>query len=107
MSVPSKLTSYFAAGRPVLASVAAGGGTAQEIRRSDAGRLVPPEDPAALAAAARELAADPGAADAIGTRGAGYARDHLSRAAGLDRVTALLDEALALAGRPVRKGRDA
>ncbi|MGK5529818.1 glycosyltransferase [Streptomyces sp. URMC 129] len=105
MSVPSKLTSYFAAGRPVIASVAAEGGTAQEIRRSGAGRLVPPEDPAALAAAARALAADPRAADAIGTRGAGYARDHLSREAGLARVTALLDEALSLAGRPVRKER--
>ena len=38
MSVPSKLTSYFAAGRPVVASVAAEGGTAQEVRRSGAGR---------------------------------------------------------------------
>jgi glycosyltransferase involved in cell wall biosynthesis len=98
MSVPSKLTSYFAAGRPVLASVAAGGGAAEEIRRSGGGRLVPPEDPAALAAAARELAGDPAAARRLGARGAAYARAHLSRAAGLGRVTALLDEALA--GRP-------
>ncbi|RKN12128.1 glycosyltransferase [Streptomyces radicis] len=104
MSVPSKLTSYFAAGRPVLASVAAEGGTAAEVRRSDAGRLVPPEDPAALAAAARKLAADPAAADALGARGAAYARDHLSRAAGLGRVTALLDEALALAADARRNG---
>ncbi|MDT0322041.1 glycosyltransferase [Streptomyces millisiae] len=96
MSLPSKLTSYFVAGRPVIASVAAQGGTAQEIRRSKAGTLVPPEDPAALAAAARELAADPAAADAMGARGADYARTHLSRAAGLGRVTALLDEARAV-----------
>lgn len=95
MSVPSKLTSYFAAGRPVLASVAGTGGTAVEVRRSGAGRLVPPENAPALAAAARALAADPDAADALGVRGLGYARDHLSRAAGLERVTALLDEALA------------
>ncbi|MDT0264789.1 glycosyltransferase [Streptomyces sp. DSM 44915] len=94
MSVPSKLTSYFAAGRPVLASVAGNGGTAQELRRSGGGRLVPPEDPAALVAAARELAADPAGADAIGARGAAYAAGHLSRAAGLARLTALLDEAL-------------
>ncbi|MEU3194915.1 glycosyltransferase family 4 protein, partial [Streptomyces sp. NPDC006992] len=59
MSVPSKLTSYFAAGRPVLASVAGSGGTAGEIRRSGAGVLVPPEDPAALADGLRDLAADP------------------------------------------------
>lgn len=95
MSVPSKLTSYFAAGRPVIASVAAGGGAAQEILRASAGWLVPPEDPAALAAVAREVAADPGAADAVGARGADYARAHLGRVAGLGRVNALLDEALA------------
>ncbi|TDC24195.1 glycosyltransferase WbuB [Streptomyces sp. 8K308] len=104
MSLPSKLTSYFVAGRPVIASVAARGGTAQEIRRSAAGTLVPPEDPAALAEAARELAADPAAADAMGARGADYARTHLSRAAGLGRVTALLDEARA--AHP-RRGRTA
>ncbi|MFG2733616.1 glycosyltransferase [Streptomyces harbinensis] len=94
MSVPSKLTSYFTAGRPVIASVADAGGTAQEVRASDAGWLVPPEHPAALAAAARELAADPAAADAIGARGADYARTRLGRAAGLARIDALLDEAL-------------
>ncbi|HEY9437562.1 MAG TPA: glycosyltransferase, partial [Streptomyces sp.] len=48
MSVPSKLTSYFVSGRPVVASVADGGGTADEVRRSGAGVLVAPEDPAAL-----------------------------------------------------------
>lgn len=94
MSVPSKLTSYFAAGRPVIASVAEGGGTADEIRRSDAGWLVAPERPEALAAAARELAADPAAAEAIGARGADYARTRLAREAGLARVTDVLDEAL-------------
>ncbi|WP_461038644.1 glycosyltransferase family 4 protein, partial [Streptomyces mayteni] len=64
MSLPSKLTSYFVAARPVLGSVAAEGGTAQEIHRSTGGRLVPPEDPAALAVAGGELAAAETAADA-------------------------------------------
>jgi glycosyltransferase involved in cell wall biosynthesis len=94
MSVPSKLTSYFAAGRPVVASVAAGGGTAQEVERSGAGVLVPPEDPRALLDAVRELAADPARADALGARGPAYAREHLSREAGLARMDALLAEAL-------------
>src|SRR5690606_38279491 len=87
MSVPSKLTSYFAAGRPVIAAVAAAGGAAAELRRSGAGWLVPPEDPAALAAAARRVADDPAAAAERGARGAAYARSHLSREAGLARVT--------------------
>lgn len=94
MSVPSKLTSYFATGRPVLASVADEGGTADEVRRSGAGVLVPPEDPAALLAAARELAADPETADKTGARGPVYVDEHLSSAAGLGRLDALLAEAL-------------
>ncbi|WP_234313808.1 glycosyltransferase family 4 protein [Streptomyces sp. NBRC 109706] len=107
MSVPSKLTSYFVAARPVIASVAGNGGTAQELRRSAAGRLVPPEDPARLVAAARELAADPVAADALGARGAAYAAGHLSRAAGLGRLSALLDEALAVGAAGVGAARRA
>lgn len=94
MSVPSKLTSYFAAGRPVVASVADGGGTAEEMRRSGAGVVVPPEDPAALLEAVRTLAGDPREAGALGARGPVYVRAHLSSEAGLGRITALLDEAL-------------
>ncbi|MER7764717.1 glycosyltransferase family 4 protein [Streptomyces sp. NPDC097619] len=94
MSVPSKLTSYFAAGRPVVASVAAGGGTAQEVERSGAGVLVPPEDPAALLKAVRELAGNPAAADALGAAGPRHVAAHLSREAGLARIDALMDEAL-------------
>lgn len=95
MSVPSKLTSYFAAGRPVVAAVDRNSGAAQEIRASGAGRLVPPEDPPALADAIRALAADQAAADALGARGPAYVESRLSRRAGLARITALLDEALA------------
>ncbi|MFI1166637.1 glycosyltransferase [Streptomyces sp. NPDC020801] len=94
MSVPSKLTSYFAAGRPVLASVADEGGTADEVRRSGAGVLVEPEDPAALLKAVRDLAADPVAAGRLGSRGPAYVDERLSRAAGLGRLDDLLAEAL-------------
>src|ERR1700759_4856220 len=48
MSVPSKLTSYFSAGRPVLAATDANGVTAREIRDAGAGVVVPAGDPAAL-----------------------------------------------------------
>ncbi|MEI7032785.1 glycosyltransferase [Streptomyces pratensis] len=94
MSVPSKLTSYFVTGRPVIASVAEEGGTADEVRRSGAGVLVAPEDPAALLAAVRKLTADPAAADALGAEGPRYVARHLSRQAGLARFDALLAEAL-------------
>lgn len=99
MSVPSKLTSYFVSGRPVVASVAGEGGTADEMRRAGAGTLVAPEDPGALLAAVRALAKDPAAADALGAHGPRYVARHLSREAGLARFDALLAEALGDAGR--------
>lgn len=94
MSVPSKLTSYFVSGRPVVASVADEGGTAQEVRRSGAGILVAPEDPGALLAAVRKLVEGPAEADALGARGPEYVARHLSREAGLARFDALLTEVL-------------
>ncbi|MFJ2919147.1 glycosyltransferase [Streptomyces sp. NPDC087307] len=101
MSVPSKLTSYFVSGRPVVASVAEGGGTAQEVQRSGAGLLVAPEDPAALLSAVRKLVEAPAGADALGANGPQYVARHLSREAGLARFDALLTEVLADAqGRP-------
>ncbi|MER6053420.1 glycosyltransferase [Streptomyces sp. NPDC001793] len=95
MSLPSKLTSYFMTGRPVIASVAAQGGTAQEVRRSGAGTLVPPEDPEALLAEVRALAADPERAARLGAHGPRYVDERLSSRAGLARITALLRLAMA------------
>lgn len=100
MSVPSKLTSYFAAGRPVVASVARAGGTAREVERSGAGVVVAPEDPRALLDAVRALADDPGRAGALGACGPVYVREHLSREAGLARIDALLADALGEAAAP-------
>ncbi|WP_338677992.1 glycosyltransferase [Streptomyces sp. SCSIO 30461] len=94
MSVPSKLTSYFASGRPVVASVAAEGGTAREVLRSGAGLLVEPEDPDQLLSAVRKLADDPGMADELGAAGPRHVAAHLSREAGLARIDALIDEAM-------------
>ncbi|MTE22149.1 glycosyltransferase [Streptomyces sp. TRM43335] len=95
MSLPSKLTSYFTAGQPVVASVAAGSGTAREVERSGAGVVVPPEDPKALLAAVRSLAADAERCAELGARGREYVERRLSRRAGLERITALVEEALA------------
>ncbi|MFI9075541.1 glycosyltransferase [Streptomyces sioyaensis] len=97
MSLPSKLTSYFMTGRPVIASVAAEGGTAQEVLRSGAGTVIAPEDSKALLAEVRALAADPEGASRLGARGPQYVEQRLSSRAGLERITALLR--LATAGR--------
>ncbi|KOG49549.1 glycosyltransferase [Streptomyces decoyicus] len=95
MSLPSKLTSYFMTGRPVIASVAAEGGTAQEVLRSGAGSVIAPEDPKALLAEVRALADDPERALRLGARGPQYVEQRLSSRAGLERITALLRTAKA------------
>lgn len=58
-AVPSKLTSYFAAGRPVLAATEALSVSADEIRASGAGVVIPPGEPVTLVRAALTLAASP------------------------------------------------
>jgi colanic acid biosynthesis glycosyl transferase WcaI len=52
---PSKIVTYLAAGRPVIASVNFDCEIAQTIRESGAGRVVAPEDGAALLAAIQEF----------------------------------------------------
>jgi glycosyltransferase involved in cell wall biosynthesis len=93
MSLPSKLTSYFAAGRPVVAATHEGTGTALEIGKAAAGSVVPPGDPAALVDAIREWAADDARAVSAGAAAREYAREVLSP----EVARANLDELLLLA----------
>lgn len=79
MSLPSKLTSYFASGRPVIAAVSADSETAWEIEASGAGLVVPPADPAALREAILTLKNDRTRSQALGTKGKEYAESTLSR----------------------------
>ncbi|BBY28620.1 glycosyltransferase WbuB [Mycolicibacterium sediminis] len=88
MAVPSKLTSYFAAGRPVLASTDPGGVTAQEVDRAGAGVVVPAGDPAALIDALLRLVDDPPACRAMGSAGQDYAH----RVLGADHAIAQYDQ---------------
>ena len=94
MSLPSKLTSYFSAGLPVLAAVPPRGGTASEVRRSGGGRLVAPEDPAALVQALVALGADPQERARLGERGAEHAARHLNQATSLGRIVEVLQRAI-------------
>ncbi len=92
MSLPSKLASYFAAGRPIVAAVPQGGPSAREMERSGAGLTVPAGDPEAILAALARLRAEPDLARALGAAGPVYADAHLSSAACLARATALVEE---------------
>jgi glycosyltransferase involved in cell wall biosynthesis len=96
MALPSKLTSYFASGRAVLAAVGSDGACAREIDKTQgAARVVEPGNPAALAQAIEELALDVEATTAMAAAGARYSQDHLSRAAAERRAHTLVEELLA------------
>ncbi len=55
IAFPSKIVTYLAAGCPVIASVNPSCEVAQTVRESGAGRIVPPEDGAALLEAIQEF----------------------------------------------------
>jgi colanic acid biosynthesis glycosyl transferase WcaI len=78
MCVPSKLTSYFATGRPVLAAVDDESSSAGEIESSGAGRVIRSGNPAGLLEAAEELGGDRATASAIGGLGPAYVAEHLA-----------------------------
>jgi colanic acid biosynthesis glycosyl transferase WcaI len=68
-SVPSKLYSILAAGRPIVASVDEGTEVARTVERAGAGVSVPPDDPAAFTAAVGRLLDDPSGAAQMGAAG--------------------------------------
>ena len=65
-----------ACGVPVVASAV--GGMLDTVAEGETGHLVPPQDPAALAAAVRGLLADPARRDVYGRAGVRRARSHYS-----------------------------
>jgi glycosyltransferase involved in cell wall biosynthesis len=72
---PAKVLAAMACGRPVL--YAGSGEGADLVRGADAGVVVEPEDPVALANAARALVADPVRAAEMGANGRRYVAQHL------------------------------
>ncbi|HEY8173461.1 MAG TPA: glycosyltransferase, partial [Dehalococcoidia bacterium] len=91
MSLPSKLTSYFAAGRPVVAAVAPSSETAREIVASGAGVVVPADDPTSLLRTLRMFAEQRGLSADLGARGRAYVTRTLSPEACLRGYAPFLD----------------
>ena len=98
MSLPSKLTSYFAAGRPILAAVPIAGASAREVARAGAGLTIPAGDPGRILDALAELRADGALRARLAAAGPRYAETDLGAAACLARAAALVD---AIAGAEV------
>ena len=99
MSLPSKLTSYFAAGRPIVAAVPVEGATAREILQAGAGVIVPIGDAEALNRAVTDLKDDPERAERLGAAGQRYAESALDLKGARGRIDRLLDQTLKAAGR--------
>lgn len=78
MAVPSKLTSYFNAGVPVIAATDEGSVTAFEIELSGGGIRVDPGEPAAIVEAAESLAREPQLRAHISERALRFRRETLS-----------------------------
>lgn len=78
MSVPSKLTSYFATGLPVIACTENDSATADEIRASNSGLLVSAGQPGHLQEAAERLEMNPELAASLGSSGIPYVNRTLS-----------------------------
>ena len=90
LAVPSKLTSYFTTGLPVIGATDAGSVTESEVLLAGAGPVVSAGDPQALFAAAVELAEDPENARAMGARGRAFREQRLTPRASFDTFTQLL-----------------
>jgi glycosyltransferase involved in cell wall biosynthesis len=91
MAFPSKLTSYFATGLPIIAATDEGSVTAEEIEVAAAGIRVDADRPDLLVKAAMEIRNDPEAARTLGRKGLEFRKSHLSADSSLSSFFALLN----------------
>ncbi|QDC15936.1 glycosyltransferase [Rhodococcus ruber] len=83
MAVPSKLTTYFAAERPIIAATNATSASADELRAAGASVLIEPGNPSALLAATLKLRNDAASCRKLAESGRRYQLDNLTPAASL------------------------
>ena len=91
---PVRALNAMAAGVPLV--YAGAGEGAELVRRAGAGIITPPGDGQAVAAAIRQLLADPGAARSMGERGRAYIERHLTWTAIVRRFQEAVAHRLAL-----------
>jgi glycosyltransferase involved in cell wall biosynthesis len=93
-SVPSKILSIMAAGKPVVASMPLQGDAPKLIQEAQCGMCLEPEDPQALAEAILKLYHDPELRERYGRNGRDYVVEHFSREACIRKYEALFQEAV-------------
>lgn len=79
LSVPSKLYTFMAAGRPILGLAAPGSEVAELLRENDCGLAAPPDDPEKIAAAVRALAASPDRRRVLGANARAYVTERFAK----------------------------
>ena len=77
-SVPSKILSYLAAGKPVVAAIASSNDAARMIVEADAGIVVAPDDVTAFIDQVLILADNPGLRASLGRRGRAFADNNFA-----------------------------
>jgi colanic acid biosynthesis glycosyl transferase WcaI len=87
---PSKIASYLASGRPIVASISPTSAAASVLEESGAAIVVPPEAPEALADAMRGLRTHPDLRRALGENARVYAERHFGRDDALRRLESAL-----------------
>jgi glycosyltransferase involved in cell wall biosynthesis len=91
MSLPSKLTSYFAVGKPLVAAVQLTSEAAREIEASGGGLVVAPDEPKVLLHALQRLADDEDLCAQMGKSAHTWSATELSKAAAMDGYEQLLN----------------
>jgi glycosyltransferase involved in cell wall biosynthesis len=91
MSLPSKLTSYFAVGKPLVAAVQLTSEAAREIEASGGGLVVAPDEPRVLLHALQRLADDEDLCAQMGKSAHTWSAAELSKAAAMDGYKQLLN----------------
>jgi colanic acid biosynthesis glycosyl transferase WcaI len=90
-SVPSKVLTYFACGRPVLAAVPRGNLARRLVEREHAGLGSDPGNDAQFIGNLRRLAEDAGLRETLGANGRAYAQAHFAIEPITDRFEAIFD----------------
>jgi colanic acid biosynthesis glycosyl transferase WcaI len=89
-ALPNKTFDYMGAGKPIIAAVPRGE-LSELVELAACGVAIPPEDPAAMAAAIRALAADSASAARMGAAGAGFVCTHYDRKVLAERFVGIVE----------------
>lgn len=103
-SVPSKLYSILASGRPVIASVDAASDTSRLAREAQCGTFAEPENPSALANAILNLAHDASLRQRLGENGRNYVWNFRSKRDAAERFQELILSSVNCPMKPVEEG---